>query len=92
MAMKKSNLCRGKVLHWIRRKYGEIYIHRVRKDGEPGVSLPCVICRKRLEKLGMHWKCHLNSWEWASSQHHDMPPSVPTPKQKRHIFAKRKRL
>lgn len=75
---RKHGVQRARFTHWIYRKFGHLIIQRVRKDGEPGTSLPCVICRKALDRLQIPWKAHIND-TWVTN--HDAPPSKPTRKQ-----------
>jgi hypothetical protein len=63
---------------WVHRKYGTMIIWRNLADGSPGLSLPCVICRKALEKYSIQWRAHLGP-NWHTSS--DAPRSQPTHKQ-----------
>ena len=40
---------------WFHRKYGVTKIERLRDDGTPGCSIPCVMCRKVLDKYNIKW-------------------------------------
>ena len=42
---------------WVKRKFGTLVIQRETSYGE-GVSLPCVLCRKVIEKYGIRWKAY----------------------------------
>jgi hypothetical protein len=66
---------------WTYRKYGEIVVTRLRRDGQPGTSLPCVICRKALDKCHIPWRAHIDHL-WVSSRDDDVPQSKPTNKQR----------
>jgi len=63
---------------WVHRKFGDMVVWRNLADGSPGLSLPCVLCRKALEKLSIQWRAHLGP-TWHS--HNDAPKSRPTHKQ-----------
>jgi hypothetical protein len=76
----------ARFVHWTYRKYGTFIIQRVRKDGHPGTSLPCVICRKTLDKIRIPWMAHIED-VWVKSTDAHVPPSKPTNKQK-NIFSK----
>jgi hypothetical protein len=66
---------------WTYRKFGHLVIQRTRKDGLPGISLPCVICRKALDRLRIPWMCHVDE-KWYRSTDPDVPDSKPTNKQR----------
>jgi hypothetical protein len=65
---------------WLYRKHGEVVVWRVLADGKPGLSLPCVLCRKTLDRYHIEWRAHLGS-TWHSSRDDDTPKSKPTIKQ-----------
>ncbi len=67
---------------WIHRKYGVLVVWRPRKDGVMGVSIPCVLCRKEIERFGIQWMAFTGD-KWVSSTDPDVPKSTPTHKQKR---------
>jgi hypothetical protein len=49
------------------------------------VSLPCVICRKVIEKLDIRWMAH-DGERWIHSKKTEcLPISLPTAKQKRNL-------
>ena len=67
---------------WLHRKYGELVVERKNIYGD-AVSLPCVICRKVIEKLEIRWTAH-DGEKWVHSKKSThLPPSIPTAKQKR---------
>jgi hypothetical protein len=66
---------------WIHRKYGDFVVTRVRRDGGHGTSLPCVICRKALDKFSIQWRAHVGA-EWVRSTDQDVPVSRATSKQR----------
>lgn len=58
-------------------------IWRVRKDGILGCSLPCVLCRKMIEKHDIKW-CAYDGSNWVHSGRCEiLPKSQPTNKQRR---------
>jgi hypothetical protein len=78
---KREGVSPARFVSWVYRKFGPIVVQRTRKDGLPGTSLPCVICRKTLDRLRMPWMAHVNE-RWYHSTDADLPPSKPTNKQK----------
>jgi hypothetical protein len=66
---------------WIHRKYGDFIVTRVRSDGGHGTSLPCVICRKALDRFSIQWRAHVGE-EWVRSTDQDVPVSRATSKQR----------
>ena len=69
---------------WLHRKHGKLIIWRNRRDGEMGNALPCVLCRKSLEKYKIRWKACIGGDNWVNSTHLDtLPKSKPTNKQRR---------
>lgn len=49
------------------------------------VSLPCVLCRKVMERLDIRWTAH-DGEKWVHSKKSEyLPASVPTAKQKRNL-------
>ena len=74
---------------WVHRKYGDIVIHRMRKDGVLGCSLPCVLCKKAMDRRGLQWVA-FDGERWVHSrQSVNLPPSVPTSRQRKFIFSKK---
>ncbi len=67
---------------WLHRKYGNLIIWRPRKDGVMGTSLPCVVCRKAIEKYRIQWVAY-DGDKWIHSNHDDPPQSKPTHKQRK---------
>ena len=87
--VKREGMKKGVKVHqmpsWIHRRYGDFKIVRDRKDGVIGISIPCVICRKALERARVQWTA-FDGTRWVHSlQTADLPPSKPTSKQKRHL-------
>jgi hypothetical protein len=67
---------------WTKRKFGTLIIYRPTSYGY-GISLPCVMCRKMIEKYDLRWKAH-DGRHWIDSQQTDkLPKSQPTNKQRR---------
>lgn len=68
--------------HWLRRKYGHLTIFRQTIHGD-AISLPCVLCRKMIERFDICWVAH-DGEKWINSRKCiELPPSNPTSKQKR---------
>lgn len=76
----KDGIPNHKFSAWVHRKYGKIVIWRVLYDGSPGLSYPCVLCRKTLERSNLEWIAHLGD-VWYSSKDPNIPKSKPTHKQ-----------
>ena len=73
---------------WVHRKYGELVVERKTCYGH-GNSLPCVLCRKAIEKVGLKWVAH-DGDDWIySKKTGDLPPSIPTNKQSRQLGFRR---
>ena len=69
---------------WLHRKYGEMVIERKTVFGD-GISIPCVLCRKAMDKLDIRWAAH-DGEQWVHSKKSEyLPPSIPTAKQKRNL-------
>lgn len=67
---------------WLHRKYGPMVIYRLRNDGVMGISLPCVLCRKTIEKYKIQWIAY-DGTNWINSlQSENVPKSRPTNKQR----------
>lgn len=71
--------------HWVHRKVGEIVITRIKCDGNLGTSVPCVCCRKILDRGSIQWRAHVGE-NWISSNDDDVPRSKPTQKQRGTLF------
>ena len=74
----REGIRRDKFATWVHRKYGDMVVWRNLADGSPGLSLPCVICRKAIESKGIQWRAHLGP-TWYT--HQTAPKSRPTHKQ-----------
>jgi len=67
--------------NWLHRKFGELTISRKTAYGD-GISIPCVLCRKCLEKYDIRWCAH-DGRGWIHSKKSEyIPKSRPTRKQK----------
>ena len=80
---RRAGVAPARFSHWIHRKHGVFTVARTRRDGEPGISLPCVICRKMLDKLCITWRAHIGAL-WVTQ--YDAPPSRPTQNQRALVF------
>jgi hypothetical protein len=65
---------------WIHRKYGDLIVVRKLGNGDMGTSLPCVVCRKVLDRMSIQWRAHIGS-KWVRSTDPDLPESRPTHRQ-----------
>lgn len=66
--------------NWLHRKYGEMVVERKTVYGD-GISMPCVLCRKAIEKHEIKWTA-FDGERWVHSMKTpDIPISVPTHKQ-----------
>jgi hypothetical protein len=67
---------------WLHRKYGQLIVYRRNIHGD-AISLPCVLCRKMIERYDICWMAY-DGIQWVHSKRSEhLPPSTPTPKQKR---------
>lgn len=66
---------------WLHRKYGQLIIERRNIYGD-AISLPCVLCRKTLDKHGVRWSAH-DGEKWVDSVLCLTIPTRSTNKQKR---------
>jgi len=78
----KKGYKRHKFSSWVNRKHGTLVISRKTSYGD-GISLPCVLCRKMIDKYNFKWIAH-DGCQWINSYKSDyIPKSQPTNKQKR---------
>lgn len=68
--------------HWLHRKLGKITISRIRCDGQYGTSIPCIFCRKVLDREFIMWRAHIGGENWVSSMDAVVPASKLTQKQR----------
>jgi hypothetical protein len=69
---------------WLHRKYGHLIIMRRNTLGD-AISLPCVLCRKMIERYDICWTAH-DGHQWVhSKKSNQLPQSIPTAKQKRNL-------
>jgi hypothetical protein len=80
---RREGVAPAKFSHWLHRKHGSFTVLRMRRDGEPGISLPCVICRKVLDRMCVQWRAHIGT-VWVTQ--FNAPPSQPTQKQRALVF------
>lgn len=66
--------------HWFNRKVGRLIILRIHCSGTLGTSIPCILCRKALEKYCIDWNAHIGD-TWHSNRDECVPVSKFTPKQ-----------
>jgi len=66
---------------WLNRKYGTMYIERVRHDGALGRSIPCIMCRKMIDRYHIKWAAY-DGTMWLHSSRDVVPDSKPTNKQR----------
>ena len=67
---------------WLHRKHGTMVIYRLRHDGTEGISIPCVMCRKRIDKFKIRWSA-FDGTDRVGSSSKIVPVSRPTNKQRR---------
>jgi hypothetical protein len=73
---------------WLNRKYGELVVERMTCYGH-GNSLPCVLCRKVIEKNGINWAAY-DGTKWVHSKKTgSLPSSIATNKQSRQLGFRR---
>jgi hypothetical protein len=69
---------------WLHRKYGHLIIFRRNIHGD-AISLPCVLCRKMIERYDICWSAH-DGDQWVHSKKtKQLPTSIPTNKQKKNL-------
>ena len=69
---------------WLHRKYGHLIICRKNVYGD-AISLPCVLCRKMIERYDICWTAH-DGEQWVHSKKTiQLPISMPTAKQKKNL-------
>jgi hypothetical protein len=67
---------------WLHRKHGDLIVSRQNIYGD-AISMPCVICRKVMERLNISWRAH-DGCQWIHSKKSEfIPESRPTSKQMR---------
>ena len=69
-----------KAAYYFNSKHGIVTISRMLGTGEQGNSLPCILCRRRMEEFGIRWKAYYKG-RWVDSSHSDVPDSKLTHKQ-----------
>ena len=81
----KAGVKRYNFSRWLHRKQGNLVVWRQKKDGEFGNALPCVLCRKAIEKHNIQWIAYTGEGWVNSLQSDEVPKSKPTHKQKRYM-------
>jgi|TARA_B110000285_G_scaffold158388_1_gene176735 hypothetical protein len=69
---------------WLHRKHGHLVIFRQNVYGD-AISLPCVLCRKMIERYDICWSAHDGDHWVHSKKTEQLPISVPTAKQKKNL-------
>jgi len=80
----KKGIAPSKFSWWVHRKVGKLVITREKGDGFLGTSIPCILCRKVLDRQMIQWRAHVGDI-WVDS-HRDagsLPASKLTQKQKK---------
>ncbi len=73
-----------KFTDWLHRKYGELIVERKNIYGD-AVSIPCVLCRKVIERYDIRWMAH-DGQKWIHSRKTEhLPPSIPTAKTEKNL-------
>ena len=67
------------------RQEGELVIDRRHANGDYATSLPCVLCKKALDKYGIKWRAYYID-RWVYSTDDDIPKSHPTSRQNEQVF------
>jgi hypothetical protein len=81
---RKHGIANHAMIRWVRRKMGsQIEVCRLRADGSPGVSLPCIFCRRALEMFDIKLVCWIDPLHKFEGFVADAPPSTFTSGQKR---------
>ena len=80
----KKGIAPSKFSWWVHRKVGKLVITRDKGDGFMGTSIPCILCRKVLDRQMIQWRAHIGE-VWVDSQRDagSLPPSKLTQKQKK---------
>ena len=76
---------RHSVARWVRRRAGTLRIERFDASGKSACSLPCILCRRVLDALGLRWIALTRDGQMVTES--DAPQSELTRKQKM-IFCK----
>jgi hypothetical protein len=70
--------------HWFHRKIGRVVIWRMYQDGGMGTSVPCILCRKIMDRGLIDWNAHIGT-SWHSNRDLSPPKSKFTFKQMKSI-------
>jgi len=79
----------SKFPHWLHMKVGSLIVMREKSDGNLGTSLPCILCRKILDRENIQWSAHIGE-KWVYSTDIDVPKSKFTNKQKGYFLRNEK--
>lgn len=80
-----NGVSNAKFSSWVHRKFGEMIIYRTKHMGIDGTSLPCVLCRKAVDKNHITWNAY-DGDRWINSNRTSyLPKSKSTSKQKRNF-------
>jgi hypothetical protein len=79
----------SKFPHWLHMKVGSLIVIREKSDGNLGTSLPCILCRKVLDRENIQWSAHVGD-QWFSSTDIDVPESKFTNKQRGYFYKLRR--
>lgn len=76
------------VADWIRRHYGAWTVERVLSDGSLGVSVPCLLCRRAMDRLGVRWVATGRDGSQVGSADPSPPESSLTRQQRKQLGRK----
>ena len=73
----------NKFSQWVHRIHGTLIVYRQLGDGSNnmGISIPCILCRKVIEKYHIKWAA-FDGKRWIHSWDENLPQSKPTHKQR----------
>lgn len=72
-------------MRWMHKHEKELTIHRYHANGDNASSLPCVLCKKELDKYRLKWKAFHDN-KWIHSTDSELPKSKPTSRQSEQLF------
>ena len=74
-----------KIAHWISRQHGKFIVTRYNSDGETTTSLPCILCKKQLDRYKIRWRAYYDNC-WIDSDSENIPESKLTSRQANILF------
>ena len=77
---------RHSIAWFVRRSIGELHIERTTADGAAAICLPCVLCRKELDKYDIRWTAYNKDGETVTSD--EAPKAQLTSRQRRDMQAR----